>query len=374
MKLLNYRIPTHSEDWYLFRTKGLTAAEAKAYKMPAYEGGIGGSEVGAIMGLSPYISSLEIFYHKIGYTKPRSMPSEAAMWGIIHEDNIKKAWSHYTGDEDYINNVLTKTKIRKCTNRTGYFINSEIPFLFASPDGIINKNQVRLDTGEINPKNGVLECKSINSREVAKWESGVPEYYKYQILQYLAVFGLDYAEIAMLVDGSKLQVFPLEYTNEDKDRLFELAYEFWYKRVIPGRQAYELMMQGLYHNDKDVEEEGLGLIHSLEPEPDSSLPYEQFMKEIAIRDVMSVDCTEDEEFKKIVTELAATKTLGKAVGTYEQLLKNQAIKKLHDLKTEKADFGDIGYARLYERSNGTVVFDLRVKNENDYTEQIKTIL
>lgn len=377
IKLLNYRIPTHSEDWYLFRSKGLDAETAAKYGMPEFQGGIGGSEIGAIMNLSNYISATEVYYQKIGWTQPRQSPSEAALWGLLHEANIKRMWSYYNGESGYVDYALKKTQIRKSRNRNGYYVNPKFPFLFASPDAIIQKNQVRFDTGEINPKEGVLECKSINSREVAKWEDGVPEYYKYQILQYMIVFELEYAEIAMLIDGSKLQVYPLEFRQEDRDKLLETGHDFFYNKILPGRKCYEDMRYAIMTGDSVKEEENLAIIHSLEPDPSDNVAYEEFMKSIAVRDVPTTNCEEDKEFFAYAKNYIKASAMAKIAESLKQENKNHCIKKLHDLQTEKAEFGEAGYVRMYEKSNGAIVFDNKIKeksNMDDIQNELSKIL
>ena len=72
-------------------TKNMTDADWLAYRM----NGIGGSEAGAILGLSPYTSSLEVFYNKL--RRPVEKPENAAMFfGNELEDFVADLW-RYSG-------------------------------------------------------------------------------------------------------------------------------------------------------------------------------------------------------------------------------------------------------------------------------------
>ena len=99
--------------------------------------GIGGSDVGAIMGVNKWKSAFEIYLDKPEEITEEKESSEAAHFGTILEDIVAKEFTLRTGK-----------KVRK-DNR--HLVHKNYPFMVANID--------RRIVGE----NAILECKTANS-------------------------------------------------------------------------------------------------------------------------------------------------------------------------------------------------------------------
>ncbi len=197
-KLKIHRIPLHSDAWYNFRTTG-----------------IGGSDMGGILGWNKNESLAKIFYEKIGEHSIVREGTTYMFWGREMEDKIAEIWKYWDGSEfGYINNREVGKIIRKCKNTDGYITNPDYPWLFASLDRLINKDGgVNMISGEMLTEEGILECKNQGFWAKQVWESGMPDYFIAQIHTYMIILEVDYAEIAILTNGNEFRV---EYIKRDE--------------------------------------------------------------------------------------------------------------------------------------------------------------
>ena len=156
---------------------------------------IGGSDVAAILGVSPWKSPQELFDQKCGIeptikTERNVYQKEA---GHALEDavvRLSKVW-FATNRSDLKVEIVNDTSMYQCgrTDENGELL---YPFAVANLDRII----------KINGKTGVFEAKTTsyrNKKAIDEWKSGiVPIYYETQIRHYMAVMNLDFAVISCL--------------------------------------------------------------------------------------------------------------------------------------------------------------------------------
>lgn len=248
------------DDWLRFRKRG-----------------IGASEFGAVMGLSPYKSNVELFYEKVGQGLNYSIESMAMFMGTEMEDFVARMWEYWGGDEaSLIRNRRMKTKVRKMSNVNAYMQNVKMPHLFISLDRRIHKHfdeETKQDKGH-----GCLEIKTISGFESDKWESGIPPTHIAQIQGQLLVTGWKYGELAVLKDGRKFDVYPFERHNGMCNAILKQTKDFW-KRVETARklltQQYEAERNFNTRKVRQIEAE----LQRIEPSPDASDGLANFLKE-----------------------------------------------------------------------------------------------
>lgn len=103
--------------------------------------GIGASEVGTIMGLDDYKSSIELYYEKIGQGSRYTLENLAMFLGKEQEDFIASIWQHWDGTvEGMIANYRAGKIVRRCQRVNAYVRNPKYPWLFVSLDRKINKH------------------------------------------------------------------------------------------------------------------------------------------------------------------------------------------------------------------------------------------
>lgn len=256
------------ENWLRFRKRG-----------------IGASEAGVVLGLSPYKSNVELYYDKIGEGLNVKPDNIAMFMGREQEDFIAKMWEYWSGSEEsLIENFKNGNRVRKMRRIKAYIVNKKYPHLFASLDRIVNKNQLLPEElsdeeiVEIKSGNGTLELKTISGWESEKWEGGVPPAYVIQKHTQLLVTEWNWGELAVLKDGRFFDVLPFDKNPKIEAIILDKTLEFW-NRVERSRKLLTARFEAeKSFNVRKVRELSAEL-QRLEPEPDGSRGLESFLKE-----------------------------------------------------------------------------------------------
>jgi putative phage-type endonuclease len=245
------------EDWLQFRKKG-----------------IGASEVGAVMGLSPYKSSIELFYDKIGESLGYTVENLAMFLGTEQESFVAMLWEHWDPVDGTVDTMVANyragRKVRRCKRVNAYATNSKYPWLFVSLDREINKFDAR--------GNGALELKTVGGWESDKWESGIPPSNIVQVTTQTLVCEYLFGELAQLKDNRDFFVFPFEHNESIAESILATTKAFWDRvekaRVIVTRR-FEAQRNMNYRAVDELNAE----LQAVEPEPDGSDAFNAFLKE-----------------------------------------------------------------------------------------------
>jgi putative phage-type endonuclease len=136
--------------------------------------GIGGSDIGALMGKSPWKSAFQLWAEKTGQLSDDVEPSMPMKLGTAFEPAIRQLFQEENKD------WLT-------VHETGTWQSKENSLLKANPDGIIEWKD-----GEL----GVLEIKFTRQY----WDD-LPEHYNLQVQHYLQVLGLKRGLVVAVAGG-----------------------------------------------------------------------------------------------------------------------------------------------------------------------------
>lgn len=163
--------------------------------------GIGGSDVGPILGLSPYRTPLEVFRDKRGEIEDR--PETAPMrWGNLLEPVVRQEYSNVTG--------------RDVLMPDGILRHDRHHFMLANLDGFTTDGRI-------------YEGKT--ARTAQGWgEPGtdeIPQGYLFQVQHYMLVTGYQLADVAVLIGGSDFRVYTVEADRELHEMLVDAEAEFW---------------------------------------------------------------------------------------------------------------------------------------------------
>lgn len=173
--------------------------------------GIGGSDAGIIMGVSPFRSVLQLWEEKTGKITVNSDESNIQHFGHVLEDVVRKEFERQTG---------FKVSIRRCIYQS---INH--PFMIADVDGIVT---------EPDGTKAIFEAKTTSAFNREEWKKGeIPLHYIYQIQHYMAVMGLNKAYIACLVGGQEFYWYKVDRDEELIAELIKKEADFW-NRVMSG--------------------------------------------------------------------------------------------------------------------------------------------
>ena len=172
--------------------------------------GIGGSDAGAVCGLNPYISPIDVYADKSGVVENDDFDNEAMREGRDFEEYVARRFTEATG-----------FKVRR-SNRM--YASREYPFMLADIDRLV-----------VGKENGIvgLECKTASPYSAAKWEDGmVPAHYLAQCYHYMAVLGANVWYIAVLIYGQAFKYVKIERDEEAIQNLIRLEKHFWENHVL----------------------------------------------------------------------------------------------------------------------------------------------
>jgi putative phage-type endonuclease len=309
--------------------------------------GIGASEVGVIFGLSPYKASIQLFYEKIGEHPKFDIQSLPAFLGKNQESFIADMWEHWDGtQEGMMHNYETENRIRRCKRVNAYAHNEKYPWLFVSLDREINQYD--------NRGNGALELKTIGGYEADKWESGLPPVYVLQVQTQMLVCEYSFGEIAILKDNRDFMVFPFEMVPSICDSILERTGEFW-GRVLQARKILTQRFEADKNFNGRQVDELTAELQALEPSPDGSDAYNNFLKEkyqIALPGERKGSAIELEAATQHKAVQAQLKALKEAETLQTNILKNSIGQQGCDL----LDFGQNGYVSWAANKNGVRTF------------------
>lgn len=334
----------------LIPTRWMTLEEWLAYRLT----GIGASEIGTLLGLDDYKSSLELYYEKIGdINKPR-IENMAMFIGKEQEDFIAKLWRYWDGSEEsVVNNWRAGTPVRKCHRVLAYVRNPDFPWLFVSLDRVINKTVSR---GE-----GSLELKTIGGFELNKWEFDIPPKYVAQVNTQMLVPRFEFGELALFEDGRHLQVFPFEPSVNICNQILTVSEDFW-KRVTKAKEFVAHKYIGIAEYNQRLVDDCNAEIDKLAPEPDGSLAYAEFMKEKYLTPKFNERDGSEEELnwaRSALSTKAEIDGLIRDARLYENRLKDAM--KDHEI----LDFGPAGRVYWMESKSGGRRFSNKIKPGDD---------
>lgn len=210
--------------------------------------GIGGSDVGAILGVNKWKTPFQVYLEKTEEITEASETSEAAYWGTELEDMVAREFAKRTG--------------KKVRRDNKHFVSRNYPFMVANID--------RRVVGE----NSILECKTVNQFGAKEWEEDeIPASYLLQVQHYLYVCEADKGYIAALIGGQRFIWKEVEKDEELISMIIQAEKDFW--NMVQHKTPPAL--DGSSAAEKYVNEKFKLAEPSLEI--DLSLKYENMIKE-----------------------------------------------------------------------------------------------
>lgn len=169
--------------------------------------GIGGSDVAAIMGLSPWKTAYQVYREKRKEVEDWGGNS-LTDWGKRMEPAIRQWYSDKTGRD-----VRLPDKI---------MYHPQHPFMLASLDGFTDDGRV-------------VEIKTARSgRDWGEPETNqIPDYYAVQVHHYMTITGFQVADIPVSIAGSSPSLYVVEADKEISEMIIEACAKFW-ERVQSG--------------------------------------------------------------------------------------------------------------------------------------------
>ena len=192
MKKLISTLNMKKEEWLRYRKKG-----------------IGGSDAGAVCGLNPYRSAIEVYFDKTT-DEVEEIDNEAMRQGREFEDYVARRFMEATG--------------KKVRRANAMFYDEQYPFMLADVD--------RMVVGE----NAGLECKTDSPFMADKWKGEeIPLSYQIQCYHYMSVCNADAWYIAVLIYGKEFKFYKLERDEQVIQDLIRIEKDFWENYIQKGQ-------------------------------------------------------------------------------------------------------------------------------------------
>ena len=282
--------------------------------------GIGGSDAGSVMGMSPWRDALTLYADKLGMLEDKQT-NEAMRIGTDLEQYVADRFCEATG---------------KKVRRSNYMWQSEEHhFMLADIDR------------EIVGENAALECKTTSAFTKYDLEAGeIPAQYYCQVQHYISVMGYDYMYIAFLVMGVGFYWHKVEKNEDFIKALIEREEDFWTNNVLK-----EVPPQA------DGSESSLDTLSRMYPQSNDTLTVNlscesEITEYLELKDIEKRTKARMDEIKAHIAqelEEASTGETDKYIITY----KTQTRESL-DSKALKADMPDI-YAKYAKSSSSRVL-------------------
>ena len=180
---------------------------------------IGGSDIGAILGLSKFRTPLEVWMEKTGKETKQS-DSLPLRFGSFAEEFVASEYARATGFA-----LLHDESI---------YIHPTHPFMSAHIDRFVLGDAIGNGMG--NTASRLLECKTANPFSRGDWgEPGtdqVPMSYLCQCIWYMAITGIEQCDLAVLFGNSDFRIYEIVRDLELEALVIEKALHFWNEHVL----------------------------------------------------------------------------------------------------------------------------------------------
>lgn len=180
---------------------------------------IGGSEISSVIGISPWMSNVELWELKTGRRKHKEDSGNAfTKYGSKAEEHIRELFA------------LDFPEYEVFYEPNNLWTNSRYPFAGSSLDGWLKDKKGRF---------GVLEIKTAlisNSRAADKWKGRIPDYYFAQLIWSMTVteadFGILVAQLKYEREDDMYKIIrhyrtEMKGNEGSRDYLLEEAMRFW---------------------------------------------------------------------------------------------------------------------------------------------------
>ncbi len=200
--------------------------------------GMGGSDVAACLGLSPWHTPVELWQEKRGEAEPQE-ETMAMHFGSVLEEIVAKEFAE----------------------RTGFEVNT-YPFTICDGEGDWMRANLDRIIGTKDNIKAILECKTANAYSAALWgdsqleelqagkvvtEHRIPLYYETQVQWYLMLAQVEICYVAVLIGGNDFRVYEVHRNDEAIAAIREKVSAFWFDYVLGGKQPAAMDIDDIRH-------------------------------------------------------------------------------------------------------------------------------
>ena len=198
--------------------------------------GMGGSDVAACLGLSPWHTPVELWQEKRG----EAAPQEETM--AMH-----------------FGSKLEQIVADEFAERTGMKVQT-YPFTICDGDGDWMRANLDRIIGTEDNIQAILECKTANAFSAGLWgdsqleelqagkvvtEHRIPLYYETQVQWYLMLAQVEICYVAVLIGGNDFRVYEVHRNDEAIQAIKDKVSAFWHDYVLGGKQPNPINIEDI---------------------------------------------------------------------------------------------------------------------------------
>jgi hypothetical protein len=243
------------------------------------QNGIGGSEIGGVLGQSDYQDPIKIHLTKIGEPNVDTFTGNRfTRFGKIMEEHIAQWYQHWDVDvETMLINIENGKKLRRVRRVNGYYWNERWPWLYVSLDRIVWRDP----RGRI-----LLETKNTTTMEKTRYKHGFNPAFYLQVQQQLMILEADAVDVAIYYDGNNFEVKPVLPDYDVQNFIAEQSKAFW-GNILKAREIKRMFdIDGYYGQHLDFippeKHEAIALLQQLEPELTGSENEYAFIRDLVV--------------------------------------------------------------------------------------------
>lgn len=325
MAIQYHKIKLHSPEWFAFRMNN----------------GTGASEVGVIMGLSPYKSAIQLFYEKLGIVKPKERTVRMHI-GNISEGIIADLFDYWEKDNDtFLKNLNEGKKVRKLEELGSYCTNSSMPNIFASLD----RRFLDSDGQYV-----AVELKNTTQMAYSQYKDGINVSHLVQLATQILCSGYKGGYLATLIDNTQFQVVYLTYKEalSMKDAICNAVNGFW-SGVLKAREYQNQIYHAKANYNMKLVAELDMLMLQCEPKIDNSEAYLEYITQKSKDRKESIPIKGNDELLKKAQDLKKLEAKRKKIIEQETQLKADLARVMREEGKQSIDFGKLGSIQMFGR-------------------------
>lgn len=174
--------------------------------------GVGSSDVGAILGVNPYRTGVDVWLEKRGLV-PSFTGNEATKWGAVLEPIVAAEWARRRPGVRF--------------ERPGLVRHPQHAWAFCTPDRIaVMPDGTRM----------LVECKTAGLRQAPRWANDVPPEYLAQWTWQAWLCALPAGDVPVLIGGQEYREHAQVYDAEIGEAMAAQVGEWWARHVVAGRE------------------------------------------------------------------------------------------------------------------------------------------
>jgi len=178
-------------------------------------GFIGGSDIAAVMGMSRWVTPLQLWSEKTGKVPAKDLSdNEAVEMGTELEETVARMFTKRTGKK--VRRAPKNYTYKASSKGSSVDIDVELDFVRCQVDRLVE------GTDEL------LECKTASAWKEKEWEGEeIPAEYILQVQWQLGITGRSIGHIAVLIGGQKFLYKEITFDRKLFNKMIDEAVVFW---------------------------------------------------------------------------------------------------------------------------------------------------